>query len=337
MKQRSLLKSMAAAGLTVAFCAESWAQSFEPIDGAFDIDNAIVIPPQEPVVAASPLTANLGPAVTNVTPETNPLPPHNTGVAAAAPSTTEAPIPVGSFESVNLSNPAATTPIYTQAQLNQSRQLALQEQQLKRIERVEQGLNKLVKKQSFSKSIMGTILSAAATADPVFAVVGGLAGLLLGKAEDYKEAEIKNEEIRQGILGNPSPFYTKEELRLAAYAGTPLDPALLLPEQAELYANFVYEARTRSKYNGTLPGGVVPGVEAPSGPQFATVSLHSQVANPVNAAEICSGHLQAAREGRSANAGGLQNASVTSQGGNRQSISHYDRRTLAKLCFYSLR
>ncbi|WP_317931671.1 hypothetical protein [Halioxenophilus sp. WMMB6] len=331
---RNNLHSLTAACLCASLSLFAQGQTFEPVAADFDIENAVTLLPPTTVSRAQPNNAELGPAVTNVSDDTNPIP-------AAVAQPLAAASPVGSFTSV--ASPITAGPNAGPVYPIQARQLAVQEQQLARIERVEAGLNKLVRKQSFSKSLMGTIISAAATADPIFAVAGGLAGLLIGKAEDYKETERKNNEIREQILGKSPYYYTDEELRLAAYAGTQLDPLLLRPEQLRSYANYVMEARTRTKVTDWPSVG--PNAQPGPGGQmldYQTVSL-TQAPTQASAAvsftaEQCYGHLQAANGGSATvSSPGLQNASVVTTTSNRRSLSAYDRRTLARYCFYSLR
>jgi len=350
MAYAKLTQQITIGALALSLSALALGQSFEPIDGGFDIENAVSIPPEPTVVSATPNQAELGPAVVNQTADTNPIPQveqssvtSQAGVTAT-PQSAEA---VGSFENVNFPAGAMNAPI-TGNDNFQTRQLQMQQQQLNRIEKVEEGLNKLVKKQSFSKSLMGTIISAATTADPVLAAVGGIAGFLIGKAEDYKEAEKKNYDMQQDILRKSPYFYTDEELKLAAYADMDLDPALMRPEQIKTYASYVVEAKTRMRADSFGQPGVEPGAPGymiaslPGGSPgaalgYSQVALNSGAGANVNYADICYGHLQSSRQGNATTESGLTNASVVTTSGNRYSLSAYDRRNLAKYCFYSLR
>ncbi len=315
----------------IGFSLLAQSQSFEPLDEEFNVDDAVVIPPPSPVVTAEPNNAQPGPAVVANDPNNNPAP----------TNTADEQETLGSFESVDLNSPNASI---SDANPNlQARSIAIQEQQLKRIEKVEQGLNKLVKKQSFSKSLMGTIISAATTADPVLAAVGGVAGFLIGKAEEYKEAEKKNYELEQDILRKSPYYYTDEELKLAAYANTELDPALMRPEQVAAYADYVFEARTRTRA-GDFPGVSPPQQQdpVPTNPsqpeyQLADYALGSQApANVESLADICSGYLEATQAARQQQSG-VQNVNIRSRNGSRSLLSIADRRNLSRYCFYSLR
>lgn len=325
-----------AATLTAAFyTAGSHAQTFEPIDSGIDISNATSVPPAPSVVPAQPGDAQLGPAVTNETADTAPIPQVLTQTQPAQAQS------AGTFQSVD--SASLTPPIANNNYPNQAplavQQLQLQEQQLKRIEKVEQGLNKLVKKQSVSKSLMGTIISAAATADPVMAVVGGVAGYLVGKAKDYKEAEKRNYQMEQDILRKSPYLYTDQELRLAAYAGTELDPALMRPEQLQAYANYVFEAKTRTVPGDWQTSPPAPGATANQDP-YQLAALNGQLTvNQVSAQmaiapEVCAGVAQYAASGKQSE--GVQNASMQTSSG-RYSISASQRRQLSRFCFYSIR
>ncbi|WP_345418843.1 hypothetical protein [Halioxenophilus aromaticivorans] len=355
------------APLLCCLSALSYGQALEPIEGIFDIENAVAMPPPPAVVTATPNKAELGPAVTNQNQDTNPLP-----IAVAAPVTTAVPVsqstlattgelpaqlagsmtPVTEFNEVDFSQAVATQQQTTEALTDiQMKQMEIQEQQLKRIEQVEQGLNKLVKKQSFSKSIMGTILSAATTADPVLAAIGGIAGFLIGKAEDYKDAEKKNYDIQQDILRKAQGFYTNEELKLAAYANLDLDPNLISPEQIKIYANYVVEAKTRMRSGSWFPGQMVPGEAGQPG--FMVASRQGNISNNylmasaqapmqelpnANYADVCYGHLNAARTRGGQNNEGITNAAlVAEEAGDTHSLAIQQRRNLARYCFYSLR
>ncbi len=356
--KKSVFLSTACVLWLVSYSQLATSQKFEAIDGTFDINNAVAIPPEPTVTAGTTNKAELGPAVSQHTADSNPVPvleslPVAQGGVEQAVGTMQ---PVGKFNAVDFSQAVATQQENTAALTDiQMKQMEIQEQQLKRIEKVEQGLNKLVKKQSFSKSIMGTILSAATTADPVLAAIGGIAGFLIGKAEDYKEAEKKNYDIQQDILRKTEGHYTDEELKLAAYANLDLDPNLLSPEQIKIYANYVVEARTRMRADSFSPGQVFPGSDGQPG--FMVASRQGNISNHylkasfspadeelpnANYADVCYGHLNAARSDQPAAADGITNASLvtsdlTSANGSNHTLAIRQRRNLARYCFYSLR
>ena len=356
--KKSVFLSTACALWIVSHSPFAVSQKFEAIDGTFDINNAVAIPPEPTVAAGTTNTAELGPAVTQQTADTNPVPVLESLPVAqdSAEQAVGSMQPVGEFNAVDFSQAVATQQQNTAALTDiQMKQMEIQEQQLKRIEKVEQGLNKLVKKQSFSKSIMGTILSAATTADPMLAAIGGIAGFLIGKAEDYKDAEKKNYDIQQDILRKAAGFYTDEELKLAAYANLDLDPNLLSPEQIKVYANYVVEARTRMRADSFSPGQVIPGVDGGSG--FMVASRQGNISNHylktgftnaaaelpnANYADVCYGHLNSARSNRPADQEGITNASLvtsdlSAENNDNHTLAIRQRRNLARYCFYSLR
>ena len=337
MNSRFALTTIICSTVALVTALNVQGQTFEPLEGGINTEDAIALPPSPTVIRAQPLDATPGPAVSSNNPDNNPV----------SESTSQT---VGGFESVETKATADGYPLVLPNV--QNRQLYLQQQQLQRIEKVEEGLNKLVRKQSFSKSLMGTIISAATTADPVLAALGGVAGFLIGKAEDYKAAEKNSYELQQEILRKSPYFYTDEELKLAAYANTELDPTLMKPDQIETFANYVYEARTRSKAgdwptNPQLAPEVIPEVvpEEPEVIPSAPVNPDYQLANFVvggatphvdSLADICSGYLRAAKESKQKNTS-RQNVSVTSRRGANYTINSRDRRSISRYCFYSLR
>lgn len=343
-------------GAALCSAALSWGQSFEPIEGGFDVQDAVALPPPPVVTAGSVNTAQPGPAV-RANSENTTLTEASSSVAEPVPANQTATgsgsmVPVETLDNIDFSSAVAAQPSQ-QAPINndfQQQQLMMQEQQLRRIERVEEGLNKLVKKQSFSKSIMGTILSAATTADPVLAAIGGIAGFLIGKAEDYKQAEKKNYDIQQDILRKSPGFYTDEELKLAAYADLDLDPAMLSVDQIRTYANYVVEAKTRRRADGSYgPGGYPGSADQPgfmvasrqghTSAHFTPVGIASSMPQlpEANYADLCYGHMRSARSRGADDGDGITNASVVTKRGNSQAVSALDRRNLARYCFYSLR
>lgn len=336
-------------------------QTFEPIDTEFNIEDAVAIPPPPTVVTATTNSAELGPAVTNVNEDTNSLP--ESRPVAVVETKAEHSDSVGNFSTSQMSQMDSVGLLDVSQAVSakqtisgfsgesdenlQARQLEMQEQQLKRIEKVEAGLKKLVKKQSFSKSIMGTILSAATTADPVLAALGGIAGFLMGKAEDYKQAEKKNYDIQQVIIRKSPSSYTDEELKLAAYADLNLDPALLTSSQIKTYANYVVEAKTRRKYGGenlvqpsatSHLGFIVANRNASYPGRYALASgpINPNQMPEANYADICYRQSKSSADGATSNAG-MTNASLTTRNGNTQSLPAGHRRNLARYCFYSMR